>query len=83
MKAEVTERFYGVRDGAHNPEWHEVGQVIEGDLARVAVEQCWAKMVDAPANKALGGAPVNKFRNKNVAGDNGGRRGKRAKPTKE
>lgn len=42
MKATVTQEFDGAKDGAIYPTKLKPGDVIEGDLARVAVENKWA-----------------------------------------
>lgn len=42
MKATVTQEFDGAKDGAIYPTKFKPGDVVEGDLARVAVAQKWA-----------------------------------------
>lgn len=42
MKATVIEEFDGAKDGAIYPTKFKPGDVVEGDLARVAVAQKWA-----------------------------------------
>ena len=42
MKAVVTKPFDGAIDGTIYPKHFKAGDVVEGDLARVAVEQGWA-----------------------------------------
>ena len=42
MKATVTQEFDGAKDGAIYPTRLKPGDVIEGDLARVAVAETWA-----------------------------------------
>lgn len=50
MKAKVTKAFPGVRDGQIYPERFKPGDIVEGDLAEVAVEQKWAERInEAPA----------------------------------
>ena len=39
MDAKVTHRFYGAEDGTIYPRWHEVGDIVKGDLAHCAIEQ--------------------------------------------
>lgn len=51
VRARVTKRFFGARDGQVHPEWHEVGTVVSGDLAKVAMSEGWADGL--PENKAL------------------------------
>lgn len=41
-KAIVTKTFPGVRDGEVYPLQHEMGGIIEGDLAEVAIDNGWA-----------------------------------------
>ena len=43
IKAKVTKAFDGVPDGAVYPKSWEPGDIVEGDLARVAVAEGWAK----------------------------------------
>ena len=47
MKAKVVKPFEGVRDGELYPRRFEVADVVEGDLARVAIAEGWA----APAEE--------------------------------
>lgn len=42
MKATVTKGFDGAKDGAIYPTTFKPGDVVEGDLARVAVDNGWA-----------------------------------------
>lgn len=42
VRARVTTRFFGARDGECYPVWHEVGAIVTGDLAKVAVSEGWA-----------------------------------------
>ena len=42
MQAVVTTPFDGAPDGSIYPKHFTVGAVVEGDLARVAIEQGWA-----------------------------------------
>lgn len=39
MKAKVTREFFGVVDGKYHPRTIHVGEIITGDLARVAVKE--------------------------------------------
>ena len=50
MKARVIKAFMGVPDGALHPQQFDVSELVEGDLARVAVAEGWAE--------ALGAAPT-------------------------
>ncbi|MDO8974337.1 hypothetical protein [Reyranella sp.] len=50
MKAKVIKAFMGAPDGALHPRQFEVSELVEGDLARVAVAEGWAE--------ALGAAPM-------------------------
>ena len=50
MKARVIKVFVGAPDGALHPRQFEVSELVEGDLARVAVAEEWAE--------ALGAAPA-------------------------
>lgn len=47
MRAKVTKSFPGVKDGEVYPKIQNEGDIIEGDLARVAVAEKWAVEVDA------------------------------------
>lgn len=47
MKARVTKPFVGAPDGALYPRLFEVSELVEGDLARVAITERWAEAVDA------------------------------------
>lgn len=72
MKAIVEVPFKGAPDGEIYGKDFAKGDVVEGDLARVAVEQKWAREVPdelplgrkdagaAPENKAQGNTPENK-----------------------
>lgn len=72
MKAIVQVPFKGAPDGELHGREFVKGDIIQGDLARVAVEQKWAieqpnelplgkkDAGAAPENKALGNAPENK-----------------------
>ncbi len=72
MKAIVEIPFQGAPDGEIHSKGFVKGDVVAGDLARVAVEQKWAREVPdelpldrkdagaAPENKAQGNAPENK-----------------------
>jgi hypothetical protein len=63
MKAIVEIPFRGVPDGEHRARDLELGEVIEGDLAKVALEQGWAipegtrSVIRDRETQALGGAP--------------------------
>lgn len=62
MKAIVTKPFRGAPDGEPHVRDFAVGDVVEGDLARVALMESWAVPEGAPAveqreTQALGGAP--------------------------
>lgn len=46
MKAKVTEEFRGRRDDAPQVELIKVGEIVEGELAKVAVDQKWAAEID-------------------------------------
>lgn len=46
-KAEVVVAFDGAPDGAVYPRTHAPGEIIEGDLAAVAVREGWAKPIGA------------------------------------
>ena len=64
MKAIVDKPFSGAPDGAIQANDFVKGDVVEGDLARVAVEQNWATEVaeELPLEaKDAGGAPENKM----------------------
>jgi hypothetical protein len=45
VEAKVTKPFKGTPDGKIYPEKFEPGDTVTGDLARVAVEEGWAKSV--------------------------------------
>lgn len=82
MKATVTRAFKGAHDGQIKPVQIAVGDVIEGELADLAVSQGWAKALNAaPQNKAEAEAPQNRFRAAGVGGADGGDTGERAKPS--
>lgn len=46
MKAKVTTAFPGRRDNSGESETFAVGATIEGDLARVAIDNKWAEELD-------------------------------------
>lgn len=49
MRAKVTTRFAGVPDGQTHPRRYEPDDIVEGNLAEVAVKQEWAeRLPDAP-----------------------------------
>ena len=50
MKARVVKPFEGARDGDLYPRRFEVADVVEGDLARVAIENKWATEGGATAD---------------------------------
>ncbi len=66
--AKVTTEFMGAKDGEVYPTQFKPGDIVEGDLAAVAVREGWAeedpgqeeKKLNPPANKAVKGAPENK-----------------------
>lgn len=41
--AKVIKPFHGAKDGAIYPQDFNEGDIVEGDLARVALEQGWAE----------------------------------------
>jgi hypothetical protein len=47
MKARVIRAFMGAPDGALHPRLFEVPEVVEGDLARVAIAEGWAESLDS------------------------------------
>lgn len=49
MAAKVTKEFPGVRDGETQVTVIKVGEIIHGELARVALEQKWAEEVAGEA----------------------------------
>lgn len=78
----VTVPFSGVPDGQHYPIPFAVGDRVEGDLARVALAEGWARPegaapTDQRETQALGGAPE-PFRE--TPAPAGRRRRERAKP---
>lgn len=59
MKATVIKEFDGAPDGTIYPKHFVPGDVIDGDLARVAVENKWAEEgVKDAKKKAADGGPV-------------------------
>lgn len=50
MKAKVTKPFSGAPDGQHHPKHWNVGEVVEGNLADVAIAQKWADPVKEKAS---------------------------------
>lgn len=52
MKATVIEEFDGAKDGAIYPTKWKPGDIVEGDLARVAIENKWAEEGAAVIAKA-------------------------------
>jgi len=84
MKAIVERGFKGAHDGHIKPVQINPGDVIEGELATLAVAQGWARrMKDAPENKAVEAAPQNRFRGAGVDGRDGADTGERAKPERK
>lgn len=72
-RAKVTCPFPGVRDGEFNPTTIQPGEVIEGDLAEVALREGWAAPLEPPEpeppepepepeKRAIKDAPENKAR---------------------
>ena len=54
MKARVTKSFVGAPDGALYPRPFELSELVEGDLARVAMAEGWAEALDeAPSEPEL------------------------------
>jgi hypothetical protein len=66
MKAKVTKGFPGVPDGEIRTRAIAAGEVITGDLARVAVDEGWADPTegDEPEPYLLGGPRKGARRNK-------------------
>lgn len=65
MKAIVIEEFSGVEDGGIHPRRIGAGEMITGELARVAIDNGWAreageKAKKPPDNKMLTGPARNK-----------------------
>lgn len=60
MHAKVTVAFPGRIDGEVMPRQIEVGEVIGGDLAVVAVREKWAKEVPPNEKPAVEKAPAKK-----------------------
>lgn len=58
MKAKVTKSFAGVDDGTVLPRQINVGEVISGELAAVAVREKWAEEVKEVAVPAASSAPA-------------------------
>lgn len=58
MKATVTKEFDGAKDGAIYPTHFKPGDVVEGDLARVAVENKWAEEGVKGATKMPADGPI-------------------------
>ena len=55
MKATVTKAFSGAKDGEHHPTQFRPGDVVEGDLAEVAMKEGWAS--DRPRGRRRSAAP--------------------------
>jgi hypothetical protein len=51
MKAKVIKTFVGAPDGALYPRQFEVAELVEGDLARVAVAEGWAEGLDVASTE--------------------------------
>ncbi len=60
LRARVIRPFRGVRDGRPYPERLALGEIITGDLARVALENAWAEPLAAPEAQAFVAAPESK-----------------------
>jgi hypothetical protein len=56
MKAKVTTEFRGKRDGAPQVELIKVGEIITGELAKVAVDEQWAEEIDEAKEAKIGAA---------------------------
>jgi hypothetical protein len=52
MKATVIQKFMGVRDGMVYPEPFKPGDVVEGALAKTAIQGGWAETEDLEAAEA-------------------------------
>lgn len=50
MKAKVVKAFSGAADGQHHPKMWQPGDVVEGNLAEVAVKEKWAEPVKGAAS---------------------------------
>lgn len=80
MKATVIRPFKGCRDGERKVRRFKPGEEIEGDLARAMIADGKAKSA-APNNRALRGAPEDRFRDSaDVEGRDGRDSGERSKP---
>ncbi|WP_157094166.1 hypothetical protein [Brucella pseudogrignonensis] len=55
MEARVTKLFYGLPDGDVYPREIEVGEIVTGDLAKVALAEDWAVPVLEAKGKRRGG----------------------------
>lgn len=49
MKAKVLKAFSGAADGQRYPKMWQAGEIVEGDLAEVAVKEKWAEPVKSGA----------------------------------
>jgi len=58
MKATVTQEFDGAKDGTIYPTKWKPGDVVEGDLARVAIENKWATEGAAEVEKTAANLPA-------------------------
>jgi hypothetical protein len=58
MKAVVDKAFDGAPDGEIYPRHFKPGQLVEGDLARIAVEQGWASIGERQAGPGKPAVPV-------------------------
>lgn len=58
MKAKVVKAFSGVADGQHHPKMWQSGEIVEGNLAEVAVKEKWAEPVKGAAAAAKPGEQV-------------------------
>jgi hypothetical protein len=58
MKAVVDKAFEGAPDREIYPRHFKPGQLVEGDLARVAVDQGWASICEPQADTGKPAVPV-------------------------
>lgn len=59
LKVKVTKPFHGRQDGEASARLVAFGDVIEGDLARVALENKWAEEVKEPSRPTPKGKAKN------------------------
>lgn len=58
-RARATKHFPGVPDGEIYPKHHVAGDIVVGDLAKVAIEEGWAERIsDDEPDKASASPPV-------------------------